>query len=150
VVALTQTTLSINDTRAIIAVLTTRFPGLIIRNDICYATANRQEAVKALAAQVDLILVIGAQNSSNCNRLREVAVTHGVRAHLINGPTEIDPQWLEGIFTVGITSGASTPEHLVQSVIAHLKPEEVRGLHVINEDIYFPLPKQIRNTRAVQ
>ena len=110
VVALTQTTLSVDDTRAVIDVLKRRFPNIVARNDICYATTNRQLAVSALADKVDLVLVIGAQNSSNCNRLREVAEGMGVPAYLVDDAASIDPAWLEGVERVGVTSGASTPE----------------------------------------
>src|SRR5690606_16521803 len=110
VVALTQTTLSVDDTREIVDVLKHRFPALVARNDICYATTNRQQATKELAKQVDLVLVIGAQNSSNCNRLREVAEAMGVPAYLIDDASAIQQEWLEGVERVGITSGASTPE----------------------------------------
>ena len=96
IAVLTQTTLSVRDTAHAIDAIKDRFPQALVRNDICYATTNRQEAVTKMADSVDLVLVIGAQNSSNCNRLREVAAAQGVPAHLINGPEEIDPQWLEG------------------------------------------------------
>ena len=144
VVALTQTTLSVEDTGAIISKLKERFPNLITRNDICYATTNRQAAVKELATQVNVVLVIGAQNSSNCNRLREVAESMGVPAYLVDGPQEVDMGWLEGAKRVGITSGASTPETLVESVIDHLKPDSVTTVEVIKEDVSFVLPKELQ------
>ena len=144
VVALTQTTLSVQDTQAIIDVLRLRFPNLIARNDICYATTNRQDAVKELATMVDVVLVIGAQNSSNCNRLREVAEAMGVRAYLINGPEELDARWIEGCETIGVTSGASTPESLVEAVINYLKPSEVHLVETVKEDVAFILPKELQ------
>ncbi len=144
VVALTQTTLSLDDTRDIIGVLKQRFPSLITRNDICYATTNRQYAAKELAKQVDLILVIGAQNSSNCNRLREVAEQMGIPAYLIDDSSAVRSEWLQGIEKVGITSGASTPESLVEEVIDRLQPESVSTLEVAKEDVVFVLPKELR------
>ena len=113
VTVLTQTTLSVDDTSRSISHVEDRFSNVVVRNDLCYATTNRQEAVKELCTLVDLVLVIGAQNSSNCNRLREVAEANGVPAYLINGPDELDRAWLDGVENVGITSGASTPEDLV-------------------------------------
>jgi 4-hydroxy-3-methylbut-2-enyl diphosphate reductase len=144
VAVLTQTTLSVGDTASTIARLQERFPDTTVRNDICYATTNRQEAVTRMAQQVDLVLVIGAQNSSNCNRLREVAETLGVPAHLINGPEEIRAEWLEGKAKVGITSGASTPEVLVERVIQALSPERVTLLQGAEEDVSFSLPQELR------
>jgi 4-hydroxy-3-methylbut-2-enyl diphosphate reductase len=144
VVALTQTTLSVNDTSEIMQVLKDRFPNLISRNDICYATTNRQAAVKAITNEVDLVMVIGAQNSSNCNRLREVAEAQGVPAYLINGPEDIQAEWLDGVERIGITSGASTPERLVDDVVASLKPTSVRNVEIVEEDVTFLLPKVLR------
>jgi 4-hydroxy-3-methylbut-2-enyl diphosphate reductase len=144
VAVLTQTTLSVDDTRRAIEHIRHHFPNVIVRNDLCYATTNRQSAVKELCRLVDLVLVIGAPNSSNCNRLREVAEAHGVRAYLINGPDELDHAWLDGIEKVGITSGASTPEWLVQDVIKALKPEEVVPIEGAEEDVSFVLPKELR------
>ena len=144
VAVLTQTTLSVGDTAQAIESIKERFPDAIVRNDICYATTNRQEAVTEMAVMVDLVLVIGAQNSSNCNQLREVAAAKGVPAYLINGPEEIDPAWLLGKKKVGITSGASTPEVLVESVIAALAPERVTMLSGVEEDVAFTLPKELR------
>ena len=145
VVALTQTTLSVDDTREIIAVLKRRFPNVVSRNDICYATTNRQAAVSALANKVDLVLVIGAQNSSNCNRLREVAEQMGVPAYLVDDAASIDPAWMEGAQRVGVTSGASTPETLVQEVVDWLRPSQVSTLDVVDEDVTFVLPKELRD-----
>ncbi len=144
VVVLTQTTLSVGDTAEAIDSIQRNYPNSIVRNDICYATTNRQEAVTKMAAKVDLVLVIGAPNSSNCNRLREVAEALGVPAHLINGPKEIDPAWLVGRTKVGVTSGASTPEVLVESVIQALSPEKVTHLIGVEEDVSFTLPKELR------
>lgn len=144
VAVLTQTTLSVGDTARAIQAIQRRFPDAIVRSDICYATTNRQVAVTKIAGMVDLVLVIGAQNSSNCNRLREVAEAQGVPSYLINGPEEIDPAWLEGKDKVGITSGASTPEVLVESVIRALAPEKVVMLRGVEEDVAFTLPKELR------
>ena len=144
IVVLTQTTLSVDDTKYAIGEIERAFPNAITRADICYATTNRQDAVKELASNVDMVLVIGAQNSSNCNRLREVAEAHGVPAYLINGPEDLNDAWLEGIERVGITSGASTPEVLVDEVITALKPDEVTTMAVIEENVAFVLPKELR------
>ncbi len=144
VVVLTQTTLSVGDTAESIGAITDRFPEALVRNDICYATTNRQSAVMEMAGLVDLVLVIGAVNSSNCNRLREVAEAQGVPSYLINGPEEIEPAWLDGVEKVGITSGASTPEVLVKSVIQALEPEKVTLLSGVEEDVSFTLPKELR------
>jgi len=144
VAVLTQTTLSVGDTAQAIDSIRDKFPNAVVRNDICYATTNRQDAVRQMAGSVDLVLVIGAQNSSNCNRLREVAESLGVPSYLINGPEEIDPSWLEGSDTVGITSGASTPEVLVESVIEKLAPDKVTMVSGVEEDISFNLPNQLR------
>jgi len=144
VAVLTQTTLSVGDTANAITAIQERFPNAVVRTDICYATTNRQQAVTEMTALVDLVLVIGAENSSNCNRLREVAELAGVPAYLINGPKEIDPSWLEGIAKIGITSGASTPEVLVESVIQALNPEKVTLLTGTEEDVSFTLPRELR------
>ncbi len=144
IAVLTQTTLSVGDTARAIQAIRDRFPAALVRNDICYATTNRQEAVTKMAADVDLVLVIGAQNSSNCNRLREVAEAHGVPSYLINGPEEIDRAWLDGKERVGVTSGASTPEVLVESVVKALAPEQVTVLSGVEEDVAFTLPRELR------
>ena len=144
VAVLTQTTLSVRDTARAIDAIRERFPSSVVRNDICYATTNRQEAVIEMAGQVDLVLVIGAKNSSNCNRLREVAEAQGTPSHLINGPEEIDPAWFEGVERIGITSGASTPEALVESVTLALGPEKVNLLTGVEEDVSFTLPRELR------
>ena len=144
IAVLTQTTLSVRDTAKAITAIQKRFPQALVRNDICYATTNRQDAVTKMASGVDLVLVIGAQNSSNCNRLREVAAAEGVPAYLINGPEEIDPEWLNGKEKVGITSGASTPEVLVESVIEALAPDHVTMLSGVEEDVSFTMPRELR------
>ena len=144
VAVITQTTLSVGDTASAIDAIQEKFPAAVVRNDICYATTNRQDAVTRMASQVDLVLVIGAQNSSNCNRLREVAEANGVPAFLINGPDEINRKWLIGCQQVGITSGASTPEVLVEAVIEALQPERVTLLAGAEEDITFTLPRELR------
>ncbi|CAI8032697.1 4-hydroxy-3-methylbut-2-enyl diphosphate reductase, partial [Geodia barretti] len=144
VAVLTQTTLSVGDTAQSIDAIKQRFPSAVVRNDICYATTNRQFAVTEMAVMVDLVLVIGAVNSSNCNRLREVAASHGVPSYLINGPEEIEASWLDGVSKVGITSGASTPEVLVESVISALAPDKVTMLSGVEEDVSFTLPRELR------
>jgi len=149
VAVITQTTLSIDDTLEIIAVLKRRFPKAVFppKDDICYATQNRQMAVKEMAGSVDLLLVIGSPNSSNSMRLVEVAQAVGVRAHLIDDVSEIDPRWLEGVRTVGITAGASAPEHLVQETVAFFQPmgvSRVEELDGIREDVVFALPPEIQ------
>ena len=144
VAVLTQTTLSVGDTASAIDEIREQFPQALVRNDICYATTNRQEAVSKMASLVDLALVIGAQNSSNCNRLLELARSLGVPAYLINGPGEIRPEWLEGVATVGIASGASTPEVLVEDVISALNPEKVTLLEGEEENITFTMPRELQ------
>jgi 4-hydroxy-3-methylbut-2-enyl diphosphate reductase len=144
VVALTQTTLSVEDTWDIVGTLRRRFPDMVARNDICFATTNRQDSARAMAAGVDLVLVIGAQNSSNCNRLREVAQQAGVPSYLIDDASLIEPAWLEGVARVGITSGASTPESLVEAVIDRLQPDSISTVQVVEENVVFTLPKELR------
>ena len=144
VTILTQTTLSVDDTKRSIEEIKSKFSDVIVRNDLCYATTSRQAAVKQLCKLVELVLVIGAENSSNCNRLREVAQAHGVDAYLINGPDELDSSWLEGVENVGITSGASTPESMVQAVIESLGADEVERIDGDDEDVSFVLPAQLR------
>ena len=145
ITVLTQTTLSVDDTRRSIEEIQSKFSDVIVRNDLCYATTSRQAAVKQLCKLVELVLVIGAPNSSNCNRLREVAEAHGVNAYLINGPDELDSSWLEGVENVGITSGASTPESMVQAVIEALGPDDVERIDGEDEDVHFVLPVQLRD-----
>ena len=144
VTVLTQTTLSVDDTKRSIEEIKSKFSDVIVRNDLCYATTSRQAAVKQLCKLVELVLVIGAENSSNCNRLREVAQAHGVDAYLINGPDELDSSWLEGVENVGITSGASTPESMVQAVIESLGADEVERIDGDDEDVSFVLPALFR------
>ena len=144
VAVLTQTTLSVRDTQRAIGEIEGNFSDVVIRNDLCYATTNRQEAVDKLSDIVDVVLVIGAHNSSNCNRLREVAEANGLPAYLINGPEELDLAWLEGTENIGITSGASTPEGLIMDVISAIAPEEVTTIEGAAEDITFVLPNEFR------
>ena len=146
---LSQTTLSVDETNEVIDVLRERFPSIQgpPRDDICYATQNRQEAVKDMAGRVDVILVIGSDNSSNSRRLVEVANSMGTPAHLIDDETGIRPEWLAGRETVGITSGASAPEWLVERVVDWLKADgatEVEQLHTVDEQMRFSLPAGVR------
>jgi 4-hydroxy-3-methylbut-2-enyl diphosphate reductase len=150
---ITQTTLSVDETREVIARLRERFPAVVgpRTDDICYATTNRQAAVKELAARCDLVLVIGSRNSSNSNRLVEVARECGVDSHLIDYERELQEKWLEGKEVIGITSGASAPEELVQRLVGYFQdrgPVEVEELHVVPEDVRFMLPKEIRQALA--
>jgi 4-hydroxy-3-methylbut-2-enyl diphosphate reductase len=147
----TQTTLSVDETRDVIEVLKRRFPALQgpRHDDICYATQNRQDAVRELAAECDLVLVVGSVNSSNSNRLRELAEKQGANAYLVDGAEHIDPRWLEGRTRIGVTAGASAPEVLVQGVVARLRElggGDVRELHGEPEDMVFALPKELRVT----
>jgi 4-hydroxy-3-methylbut-2-enyl diphosphate reductase len=150
----TQTTLSVDDTRDVIEALKRRFPAIVgpDTKDICYATQNRQRAVRQLSEQVDMILVIGAPNSSNSNRLREIAEELGVRSHLIENAGQLDPTWLEGVKSVGITAGASAPDVLVQEVVARLQELQQINLSFmegIAENVKFRLPPQLEaNDRA--
>ena len=144
VAVITQTTLSVSDTRAAVRKIEDSFDDVVVRNDLCYATTNRQFAVSELATKVDVVLVVGAHNSSNCNRLREVAEADGVPAYLINGPEELDPESVAGAESVGITSGASTPEELILNVISALEPTEVTSLDGVEEDVNFLLPHELR------
>ena len=144
VAVLTQTTLSVDDTQRSIETIKDSFNDVLVRNDLCYATTNRQNAVKEISDHVDLFLVIGARNSSNCNRLRDVAESRGVNAYLINGIDELNPDWLQGVENVGITSGASTPDTLVQAIIELLMPEEVIPMGGEEENITFTLPSEFR------
>ena len=145
IAVLTQTTLSVKDTARSIEEITNRFPHAIVRNDICYATTNRQDAATDLAQMVELMLVIGAQNSSNCQQLRNVAASHGIPSYLINGPDELDRSWFDGVTRVGITSGASTPETMVNAVVDALDPKNVVHVGTGEEDITFRLPKELRS-----
>jgi 4-hydroxy-3-methylbut-2-en-1-yl diphosphate reductase len=146
---ISQTTLSVDETRAIIAKLREKFPGITgpRTDDICYATTNRQLAVKEMAVQCDLVLVIGSRNSSNSNRLVDVARDFGAEAHLIDNESQVLEEWLEGKRVVGITSGASAPEGLVQRLVDFFRArgtQQVEELEVLREDVRFMLPKTIR------
>ena len=146
---LTQTTLSVDETSQIVRVLQERYPTLEgpPREDICYATQNRQDAVKELVPHVDVLLVIGSKNSSNSNRLAEVAQERGVPGYLVDDETEVDPAWLEGATTVGLTSGASAPEHLIEQMLAWLAArgfEDVEQVSVAEEGVRFSLPAGVR------
>jgi 4-hydroxy-3-methylbut-2-enyl diphosphate reductase len=150
----TQTTLSVDDTANIVAALRERFPQLQApkREDICYATQNRQDAVKKLLGQCDLLIVVGSRSSSNSNRLRELAERTGVTGYLVDGPDELHREWFAGKTTVGVTAGASAPEVLVQQVVERLRswggqvPTELKG---IEETVVFGLPKALRTREAV-
>lgn len=142
----TQTTLSIDDTADVITALKRRFPHIVEpkKGDICYATTNRQEAVKFMAPQVDVVIVVGSPNSSNSNRLREVAQKKGTTAYMVDNAEQIDPAWLNGARRIGVTAGASAPQVLVDAVIAQLKvfgARSVRVLEGVEENVTFPLPK---------
>jgi 4-hydroxy-3-methylbut-2-enyl diphosphate reductase len=144
----TQTTLSIDDAATVIAALKARFPSIAApkSDDICYATQNRQDAVKVLAKQCDLVIVVGSPNSSNSNRLREVAVNQGIASYMVDNATQLDPLWVAGKRSVGVTAGASAPEVLVQEVIARLKQlgaADVKNLDGVTETVVFPLPKNL-------
>jgi len=150
---ISQTTLSVDETTAIIARLRERFPNIVgpRTDDICYATTNRQAAVKQMAAHCDLVLVIGSRNSSNSNRLVEVARAHGAESHLIDHEGQVEEEWLEGKRVVGITSGASAPEELVQRLVDFFRARgvsDVSEFDVIQEDVRFMLPKTIRQALA--
>ena len=150
---ISQTTLSVDETAAVIARLRERFPAIVgpRTDDICYATTNRQAAVKQLASECDLVLVIGSRNSSNSNRLVDVARAAGADAHLIDNQAQVREEWIEGARVVGITSGASAPEELVQRLVGWFRErgtKEVEELEVLREDVRFMLPKTIRHAVA--
>ncbi len=150
---MTQTTLSIDDTSDVIEALKRKYPAIQgpRKNDICYATTNRQQAVRELAAQSQLVLVVGSKNSSNSNRLAELASRMGTPSKLIDGPQDIDPNWLAGVQTIGITAGASAPEVLVQSVVEHLKTlgaTHVQELEGCEENTVFEVPRELRITEV--
>jgi 4-hydroxy-3-methylbut-2-enyl diphosphate reductase len=150
---ITQTTLAVGETQGIIDKLRERFPNIVgpKTDDICYATQNRQDAVRQLAPRCDLVLVIGSRNSSNSNRLVEVAKEHGARSHLIDNETEVRDDWLDGVETVGITSGASAPEELVQRLVEFFRArgaEDVSELEVSKEDVRFMMPREVRRAQA--
>jgi 4-hydroxy-3-methylbut-2-en-1-yl diphosphate reductase len=150
---ITQTTLSVQDTRDVITALQERFPAIVgpdIRN-ICYATQNRQAAVQAMAKQASLILVVGSPSSSNSSRLREIAEQAGAKSHLIEGPSMVDPHWLEGVKTLGLSAGASAPEQLVQETIQHIRQFRevvVKELEGIEENVVFRLPGRLVEASA--
>jgi 4-hydroxy-3-methylbut-2-enyl diphosphate reductase len=149
---ITQTTLSVDDTEEIVAVLRRRFPGVRApeKEDICYATTNRQRAVKRLLGTIDLLLVVGSGNSSNSNRLVEVARARGVAAHLIEDERGIDEAWLQGVETVGLTSGASAPESLVRRIVGWFRAHgvtQVDELEAPLEEVFFRLPPEVRRSR---
>lgn len=153
----TQTTLSVDDTQAIITALQQRFPSIVApkKEDICYATQNRQQAVKELAMQCDLVLVLGSQNSSNSNRLKEVVDRLGKKSYLIDSFQDVQPQWLTPNAVIGITAGASAPELLVQALVNYLQsltdtPCEVLELSGTSEDITFSLPRELKDNRHPQ
>lgn len=146
---LTQTTLSVDDANRIISRLRARFPQIANppKDDICYATQNRQEAIYVLARGADLVLVLGSQNSSNSQRLKEIAQENGVPARLIDGADDIDPSWFEGVETVLITAGASAPESVVQECVHYLQSRfgaSVESRSIREEDVHFPLPRELR------
>jgi len=148
---ITQTTLSVDDTKAVIDALRQRFPDIVgpDTKDICYATQNRQRAVRELAQQVDVVLVVGAANSSNSNRLREIAAEQGVKAYLVADADALDPAWVKGAKAVGITAGASAPEELVQNLIARLRQlsdVECEKLPGITENVRFRMPPELAET----
>ncbi len=150
----TQTTLSVDDAARIVAALKKRFPHIVgpRRDDICYATTNRQAAVKAIAARADVVLIVGSPNSSNSNRLREIAEAQGVRAYLIEGAEGLREAMLEGARTVGISAGASAPEEAVQELIATIRKRapkaEIEEVTVAEEQIVFPLPPELRGVAS--
>jgi 4-hydroxy-3-methylbut-2-enyl diphosphate reductase len=147
----TQTTLSVDDTRSVIDALKQRFPGIVgpDTRDICYATQNRQKAVRDLAALVDVILVVGAHNSSNSNRLAEIAGEMGVTGYLIEDARKLDPAWLEGAGAVGVTAGASAPEHLVQELVDRLVDLGATAVEIlpgVDENVRFKMPPELADT----
>ena len=152
---ISQTTLSVDETQTIINRLRARFPSIVgpRTDDICYATTNRQAAVKQMAEQCDLVLVIGSQNSSNSKRLVEVARDYGAESHLIDNSDQVREEWLEGMRVVGITSGASAPEELVQRLVDFFRArgtEDVQEFEVVQEDVRFMLPKTVRQELAAK
>jgi 4-hydroxy-3-methylbut-2-en-1-yl diphosphate reductase len=155
VVWLSQTTLSVDETAETVIALRERFPALLDppSDDICYATQNRQAAVKVIAAQADLVIVVGSPNSSNSVRLVEVAASHGAPAYLVDDAGEVDERWLDGIATVGVTSGASVPEELVTAVLGKLAScgfDSVEEVEAVPEDMTFALPRELRTSAASQ
>ena len=148
---LTQTTLSVDDTREVLEALRRRFPKIALpkRDDICYATQNRQNAVRELTREVDLVLVVGGPSSSNSNRLAELAASCGIPSHLVESASDIDPAWLAGVRTVGVTAGASAPEVLVDEVVDRLRALSSDGFSLgslphVDEGVVFQLPAELR------
>ena len=146
----TQTTLSVDDATVVIEALRKRFPSIQgpKKDDICYATQNRQDAVKALAEQCDLVIVVGSQNSSNSRRLREVAIARGIDAYLVDGPDEIDISWFVGKVRIGVSAGASAPDVLVQRVLDKIRRVSFGPIHqldIVDESVVFPLPKELQS-----
>ena len=144
----TQTTLSIDETKEIVIALTEKFPNIVQprKQDICYATQNRQDAVKFMAPQVEVVIVVGSQASSNSNRLRELSEKLGVPSYMVDAPDQLKPEWFEGKLRVGLTAGASAPESLAQSIVARIQefgPRTVRPLSGVVEDVTFSLPKNL-------
>ena len=153
VAVITQTTLSVDETTGIVEALKRKFPELAFppKEDICYATQNRQTALKELASRVDLILALGSQNSSNSKRLIEVAQGVGVQAYLIDDVSEIEPKWLEGARVIGVTAGASAPEHLVQGVVSYFKElgvTDIEEIEPVKEEVNFGLPQELVRERV--
>ena len=151
----TQTTLSVDDAAAVVAALKDRFPGIVgpKRDDICYATQNRQDAVKLLAPSVDVVIVVGSPNSSNSNRLREVATHRGVPAYMVDSADELRAEWIAGVRKIGLTAGASAPEVLVSAVLERLRAmgaDDVRELAGVVERIVFPMPKGLSGAAAAK
>jgi 4-hydroxy-3-methylbut-2-enyl diphosphate reductase len=152
-VYLTQTTLSLDETRDIVARLEERFPMIHgpKSQDICYATENRQMAVKGVSEFCQLILVVGSANSSNSKRLVEVGQNYGVQAHLVNDWSDVNPQWLDGITSIGVTAGASAPEHLVEEIVAALGNQgfgKLEEVEMVEEDVRFSLPPELANAAS--
>jgi 4-hydroxy-3-methylbut-2-enyl diphosphate reductase len=144
----TQTTLSVDDAAAIVAALKARFPAITgpKKDDICYATQNRQDAVKILSPQCDVVIVVGSPNSSNSNRLREVAQARGIPAYMVDSADQVKPEWIAGRRRVGVTAGASAPEVLVTELIERLRAlgaASVRQLEGVNESVVFTLPREL-------
>ena len=150
---LTQTTLSVDETKGVIAALRERFPAIQgpAKDDICYATQNRQNAVKEMARKVDALFVLGSPNSSNSNRLRELSQSLGTPAYLVEGAADLRPEWLTGLRCAGVTAGASAPEHLVQGVVERLRADggsgQVREMTLVPEHVTFPLPPELARAR---
>src|ERR1019366_9825178 len=152
-VYLTQTTLSLDETRDIVAGIEERFPAIHgpKSQDICYATENRQMAVKGVSEFLELILVVGSANSSNSKRLVEVGENYGVQAHLVNDWDDVNPAWLDGITNVGVTAGASAPEHLVEEIVAALRGKgykQLEEVEMVEEDVRFSLPPELASARS--